>query len=166
MCRLTDMFVDHNQRLNGGIANRRCGIAEQQNDRLNVCFERQRLCAISKTKYVCKNTLVCIFVLRWFERGRDTYRFSVSVMVYRNSSRILAFLCLKHGVSLSSSCCGCRTWLSSSLASNSWAFSRTVSRESPSRSTTCGKTVGVYTLKSWPSRPISSTKASSDFCAI
>lgn len=90
----------------------------------------------------------------------STYSFSVLTMVCKNSSRTLAFLCLKQCVSLSSRLCGVSTRLSSNLCSNSWAFSRTVSRLSPSRSTTCGKTVGVYAEKSWPSRPISSVNAS------
>lgn len=95
-----------------------------------------------------------------------THSFNVLTIVCRNSSRTLAFLCLKHGVNLSSSVCGNSTRLSINLCSTNWAFSRTVSRLSPNRSTTCGNTVGVYALKSWPKRPINSVNDSSARWAI
>lgn len=59
---LTNMFVDHHQRLNGGIANRRCGIAEQQNDRLNVRFERQRLRAIAANEMYANVLLYSVHI--------------------------------------------------------------------------------------------------------
>lgn len=96
----------------------------------------------------------------------EAYMFNVLTIVCKNSSRTLAFLCLKQVVNLSSSCCGRITRHSISLYKSSCAFSRTVSRLSPSRSTTCGKIVGVYAAKSGPSRLISSMNASNARCAI
>lgn len=81
-----------------------------------------------------------------------TYSLSVLTRHLSTSSRILAFRCEKLGVNLSSSICGVSTSRSKIFSMSNCAFSRTVSLASPNLSTTAGRTVCRYGLKSCPSR--------------
>lgn len=76
-------------------------------------------------------------LLKWIE----TYSFKVFIKHRKTSSLILAFLWEKQGVSFSNRVWGVSTFLSNSLRMSSWAFSRTVSLESPKRSIMAGRTV-------------------------